>query len=117
LHLRILNGGLRRLHKRAFAWIDPGVAAIPRFAIAKVIAMSDPRTTDYRAARARVAKTQPVVLSCPARLRKFPGAILEVTALIRSEAIKTGVTVGTQLAGELPRIQGDRVQLQQVMLN
>jgi signal transduction histidine kinase len=44
-------------------------------------------------------------------------AILEVTALTRSEAIKTGVTVGTQLAGELPRIQCDRVQLQQVMLN
>jgi C4-dicarboxylate-specific signal transduction histidine kinase len=44
-------------------------------------------------------------------------AILEVTALTRSEAIKTGVTVGTQLAGELPRIQADRVQLQQVMLN
>jgi signal transduction histidine kinase len=44
-------------------------------------------------------------------------AILEVTALTRGEAGKTGVTVGTQLAGELPRIQCDRVQLQQVMLN
>jgi signal transduction histidine kinase len=44
-------------------------------------------------------------------------AILELTALTRSEAIKTGVTVGTQLADELPRIQCDRVQLQQVMLN
>src|SRR3954465_14086413 len=44
-------------------------------------------------------------------------AILEVTALTRSEAVKTGVTVGTQLAGGLPRIQCDRVQLQQVMLN
>src|SRR5712671_4384162 len=44
-------------------------------------------------------------------------AILEVTALTRSEAVKTGVTVGTQLSGELPRIQCDRVQLQQVMLN
>src|SRR5467141_907871 len=44
-------------------------------------------------------------------------AILEVTGLTRSEAVKTGVTVGTQLAGELPRIQCDRVQLQQVMLN
>jgi signal transduction histidine kinase len=44
-------------------------------------------------------------------------AILEVTALTRSETVKTGVTVGTQLAGELPRIQCDRVQLQQVMLN
>src|SRR5882762_8463165 len=44
-------------------------------------------------------------------------AILEVTALARSEAVKIGVTVGSQLAGELPRIQCDRVQLQQVMLN
>ncbi len=44
-------------------------------------------------------------------------AILGVTALTHSEAVKTGVTVGTQLAGELPRIRCDRVQLQQVMLN
>jgi signal transduction histidine kinase len=44
-------------------------------------------------------------------------AILEVTALTRSEAVKTGVTVRTQLAGDLPRIRCDRVQLQQVMLN
>jgi signal transduction histidine kinase len=44
-------------------------------------------------------------------------AILEVTALTRSEAIKTGVTVDTQLADALPRIRCDRVQLQQVMLN
>jgi signal transduction histidine kinase len=44
-------------------------------------------------------------------------AILEVIALTRSEAVKTGVTVDTQLAGELPRIQCDRVQLQQVVLN
>jgi PAS domain S-box-containing protein len=44
-------------------------------------------------------------------------AILEVTALTRSEAVKTGVTVGTQLAGKLPCIQCDRVQLQQVLLN
>jgi signal transduction histidine kinase len=44
-------------------------------------------------------------------------AILEVTALAHSEAVKNGVTVATQLAGELPRIQFDGVQLQQVMLN
>jgi signal transduction histidine kinase len=44
-------------------------------------------------------------------------AVLEVTALTRGEAFKTGVTVGTQLASGLPRIQCDRVQLQQVMLN
>jgi signal transduction histidine kinase len=44
-------------------------------------------------------------------------AILEVTALTHSEALNTGVTVRTQLAPSLPRIHGDRVQLQQVMLN
>jgi GAF domain-containing protein len=44
-------------------------------------------------------------------------AILEVTALTRSEALKTGVSVGTQLAEDSPRIRCDRVQLQQVMLN
>jgi len=44
-------------------------------------------------------------------------AILEVTALTHGEAVKTGVTVSTQLAGDLLRIQCDRVQLQQVMLN
>ena len=44
-------------------------------------------------------------------------AILEVTALTHGEALKTGVSVGTQLADDSPRIQGDRVQLQQVMLN
>src|SRR5260370_14164068 len=44
-------------------------------------------------------------------------AILEVTALTRSEAVKTGVTLGTQLAGELPPVQWHRGQLQQVIVN
>jgi C4-dicarboxylate-specific signal transduction histidine kinase len=44
-------------------------------------------------------------------------AILEVTALTQSEAVKTGVTVATQLADDSPPIRCDRVQLQQVMLN
>jgi nitrogen-specific signal transduction histidine kinase len=39
------------------------------------------------------------------------GAILEVISLIHSEVIRNGVTVGTELAEILPRIQGDRVQL------
>ena len=43
--------------------------------------------------------------------------ILDVTALTQSEAVKTGVTVGTQLADDSPPIRCDRVQLQQVMLN
>src|SRR5712672_264336 len=44
-------------------------------------------------------------------------AILEVVALTRTEAANNGVLVRTQLAEGLPPVQGDRVQLQQVMLN
>jgi signal transduction histidine kinase len=44
-------------------------------------------------------------------------AILEVIPLIHSEAVKNGVTVQRQLADHLPNIRGDRVQLQQVILN
>src|SRR5258706_2299248 len=46
-------------------------------------------------------------------------AILEVIALTRAEAANNSVSVRTQLAEGLPgvRVQGDRVQLQQVLLN
>jgi signal transduction histidine kinase len=44
-------------------------------------------------------------------------AILEVIALTRGEVVKNGISVETQLAEGLPPIQGDRVQLQQVILN
>jgi PAS domain S-box-containing protein len=43
--------------------------------------------------------------------------VLEVIALTRAEIAKNGVSVRTQLAETLPAIQGDRVQLQQVILN
>jgi len=43
--------------------------------------------------------------------------ILEVISLTRGELMKNGVSVQTQLAEGLPFIQGDRVQLQQVILN
>ena len=44
-------------------------------------------------------------------------AILEVVALTRSEAAKHGANVQIELANNLPRIFGDRVRLQQVMIN
>ena len=44
-------------------------------------------------------------------------AIREVIELTRSEAVKTGISVQTHLAEGLPLIYGDRVQLQQVILN
>jgi signal transduction histidine kinase len=44
-------------------------------------------------------------------------AVREVIALTRGEVVKNNVSVQTQLADGLPLIQGDRVQLQQVVLN
>ena len=43
--------------------------------------------------------------------------VLEVIALARGEVVKNGVSVQTQLAEGLSLIHGDRVQLQQVILN
>jgi PAS domain S-box-containing protein len=44
-------------------------------------------------------------------------AVLDVTALTRSELLRHGVSLQTQLATGLPLIEGDRIQLQQVILN
>jgi PAS domain S-box-containing protein len=44
-------------------------------------------------------------------------AIREVIALARDEAAKSGVSVQPELTEALPLVQGDRVQLQQVVLN
>jgi C4-dicarboxylate-specific signal transduction histidine kinase len=48
---------------------------------------------------------------------KINDAILEVIALTHSEVTKKKVSVQTQFGDALPLVQGDRVQLQQVMLN
>jgi PAS domain S-box-containing protein len=48
---------------------------------------------------------------------KINEAILEVIALTHGETVKNGVSLQTRLAAGLPLVQGDRVQLQQVILN
>ncbi|QHO76112.1 hypothetical protein ACH79_29390 [Bradyrhizobium sp. CCBAU 051011] len=44
-------------------------------------------------------------------------AILEMVALTRSEMFKYGISLQTELAPGLPLVEGDRTQLQQVILN
>jgi signal transduction histidine kinase len=44
-------------------------------------------------------------------------AILEVISLTRSEMTRNGVSLRTDLTGGLPSVEGDRIQLQQVVLN
>jgi PAS domain S-box-containing protein len=43
--------------------------------------------------------------------------VREMIVLLRGEAVRHNISVRTELAGELPPVMGDRVQLQQVMLN
>jgi PAS domain S-box-containing protein len=44
-------------------------------------------------------------------------AILEVIEVTRSELLRNGVSLQTELAKNLPLIRGDRIQLQQIVLN
>jgi signal transduction histidine kinase len=43
--------------------------------------------------------------------------IREMVALMRGEATRHSISVQTELAGDLPQLVGDRVQLQQVLMN
>ena len=66
-----------------------------------------------------VGRIRALIKKVPARKDavEINDAILEVIALTRTEAANNSVSVRTQLAEGLPHIRGDRVQLQQVMLN
>jgi signal transduction histidine kinase len=43
--------------------------------------------------------------------------VLDIVMLLRGEALRYGVAIGTALAADLPPVTGDRVQVQQVLLN
>jgi PAS domain S-box-containing protein len=66
-----------------------------------------------------VGRIRALIKKAPARKDavEINDAILEIIALTRTEAANNSVSVRTQLAEGLPRVQGDRVQLQQVLLN
>jgi PAS domain S-box-containing protein len=66
-----------------------------------------------------VERVRALIKKVPARKDAvaIDDAILEVIALTRAEAANNSVSVRTQFAEGMPRVQGDRVQLQQVMLN
>jgi C4-dicarboxylate-specific signal transduction histidine kinase len=66
-----------------------------------------------------VGRVRALIKRVPARKDAvvIDDAILEVIALTRAEAANNSVSVRTQFAEGLPRIQCDRVQLQQVILN
>jgi PAS domain S-box-containing protein len=67
-----------------------------------------------------------VIQRIRALVKKTPGqadlfdineVIVETIALARSEILRNGVSLETQLGSGLPEVRGDRVQLQQVIMN
>jgi PAS domain S-box-containing protein len=66
-----------------------------------------------------IGRIRALVTKAPPRkdFVEINAAIREVVELTRGEAVKNGVSVRTDLAEGLPLIEGDRVQLQQVILN
>ena len=89
-----------------------------------------PDLEEARAAATRVAKDAKRASEIISRIRllfnkgtpkrelvNVNEVIGEMIVLLRSEAIRYNISVRTELAADLPQIMGDRVQLQQVLLN
>jgi PAS domain S-box-containing protein len=74
---------------------------------------------DAKRAAEIIGRIRAMVKKAPERKDelKINDAISEVIELARSEISKNSVALRTTLAETLPLVQGDRVQLQQVMLN
>ena len=70
-------------------------------------------------ARNVIDRIRALIQKAPPRMDrlKIGEAVYEAIALTHGELVKQGVSVQTQLAEGLPHVQGDRVQLQQVIIN
>src|SRR3979490_979196 len=66
-----------------------------------------------------IGRIRALVMKAPPRKDRLDinDTIREVIALTRSELHRTGTLLQTQLADGLPLVPGDRIELQQVMLN
>jgi signal transduction histidine kinase len=96
----------------------------------RMLASDPPNLADARETALRTIRDADRASAVITRLRSFFGkrdatpepvdlneATAEVIALSRSELQRDRVTLRTQLADDLPRVAGDRIQLQQVILN
>jgi len=98
----------------ALRWLDtrPPDLEETRHAIARIV-------NDGMRAGDVIHRIRAIIQKVPARTDRFDinDAISDVVALTRSELSSNGVSLQTQFAQGLPLIEGDRVQLQQVILN
>ena len=96
----------------ALRWLDRPDLEAARRAIERVI-------RDATRAGDVISGLRALIKKVPPRVESFDmnEAIREVIVISRSEAAKNDISIEVQLTEGLPLIQGDRVQLQQVILN
>jgi C4-dicarboxylate-specific signal transduction histidine kinase len=98
----------------ALSWLGsqpPDVAEVRR-ALASIVNDGNRAAEVINWIRALIKKTP-----APKEGIDVNDAILDVVTITRSELVRHGVSLLTELATGLPRIEGYRVQLQQVVLN
>ena len=98
----------------ALRWLDmqpPDLQEV-RQALARIV-------KDGRRAGDVIGRIRALIAKAPPRKDRLDinTTILDVIALTRTEMHRNGVSLRTRLAPDLAFVQGDRVQLQQVMLN
>jgi len=103
----VLNGG-----QAALRWLDRSDLEAARRSIERII-------RDAARAGDVIGGLRALVKKVPPQTESFDinQAIYEVIVITRSEAVNNGISVGMQLGHGLPSVWGDRVQLQQVILN
>ena len=98
----------------ALSWLDqqPADVAAVRRTLESIL-------TDANRAGEVINWTRALIKKSPAPKESIDvnTAILDVLTITRSEVLKHGVSLQTDLASGLPRVEGSRVQLQQVVLN
>lgn len=98
----------------ALSWLDvqPPELADVRRALESVLADANRAGEVINWIRALIKKTP-----APKESVDVNKAILDVLTIARSELLRHGISLHTELAGGLPLVEGHRVQLQQVVLN
>jgi C4-dicarboxylate-specific signal transduction histidine kinase len=98
----------------ALRWLSaqPPDVEVVRQALGRIVTDGDRAASVIRRIRELIKKSPPHNETVD-----INEAIREVIALTRGEAMKNGASVQTQLADGLPLVEGDRVELQQVLLN
>jgi PAS domain S-box-containing protein len=93
--------------------------SLPRPNLDEVRDALDRIVRDADRAGAVIGRIRALIKGAPQRNERVEinAAIREVIELTRSEAMKNGVVVQTDLGDDLPLVPGDRVELQQVILN